>query len=304
MKEKEKLIIETAMKLFACKGVISTSVQEIATECGISKGAFYLYFESKEALLLATFHYYYDRIQSRVLEIENEGLNERDSFIKQMQCQFEELAQHKEFIIMHAREHAIPFNQDMAAFIQRMRSEGITFYTSHVFKLYGERITAHVNDIVLLLQGMLNAVMELIIFNKAQLEPARVAAYMVNRLDHLVEGLIQSQEQPLLSNNDLSNMMCSSFPQSPKDMRPILIQQIKHTLAKVMEQQDSTHLQVTLKILLDEMEADEPRTPLIEGMLHNLTAIPELRSLQANIGVYYEIKAFAAPVKAVASDPN
>ncbi|MDK8181457.1 TetR/AcrR family transcriptional regulator [Paenibacillus sp. UMB4589-SE434] len=304
MKEKEKLIIETAMKLFACKGVISTSVQEIATECGISKGAFYLYFESKEALLLATFHYYYDRIQSRVLEIENEGLNERDSFIKQMQCQFEELAQHKEFIIMHAREHAIPFNQDMAAFIQRMRSEGITFYTSHVFKLYGERITAHVNDIVLLLQGMLNAVMELIIFNKAQLEPARVAAYMVNRLDHLVEGLIQSQEQPLLSNNDLSNMMCSAFPQSPKDMRPILIQQIKHILAKVMEQQDSTHLQVTLKILLDEMEADEPRTPLIEGMLHNLTAIPELRSLQANIGVYYEIKAFAAPVKAVASDPN
>ncbi|WP_051286785.1 TetR/AcrR family transcriptional regulator [Paenibacillus taiwanensis] len=304
MKEKEKLIIETAMKLFACKGVISTSVQEIATECGISKGAFYLYFESKEALLLATFHYYYDRIQSRVLEIENEGLNERDTFIKQMQCQFEELAQHKEFIIMHAREHAIPFNEEMAAFIQQMRSEGITFYTSHVVKMYGERITAYVNDIVLLLQGMLNAVMELIIFDKAQLEPDRVATYMVNRLDDLVEGLIQSQERPLLTHHALSNMMCSAFPQSPKDMRPILIQQLKRTLAKVMDQPDSSHLQVTLRILLDEMEADEPRLPLIEGMLHNLTATPELHSLQAKIGAYYEIKAFSAPASTSAGDLN
>ncbi|MCY8280477.1 TetR/AcrR family transcriptional regulator, partial [Bacillus inaquosorum] len=38
MKEKEKLIIETALKLFAQKGYNSTSVQEIAKECKISKG--------------------------------------------------------------------------------------------------------------------------------------------------------------------------------------------------------------------------------------------------------------------------
>ena len=37
MKEKERLIIEMAMKLFATKGVNATSVQEIVTACGISK---------------------------------------------------------------------------------------------------------------------------------------------------------------------------------------------------------------------------------------------------------------------------
>lgn len=40
MKEKERLIIESAMKLFATKGVNATSVQEIVTASGISKGAF------------------------------------------------------------------------------------------------------------------------------------------------------------------------------------------------------------------------------------------------------------------------
>ncbi len=53
MKEKERLIIEMAMKLFATKGVNATSVQEIVTACGISKGAFYLYFKSKRGTFIS-----------------------------------------------------------------------------------------------------------------------------------------------------------------------------------------------------------------------------------------------------------
>ena len=64
MKEKERLIIESAMKLFATKGVNATSVQEIVTASGISKGAFYLYFKSKDELLLATLRYYYDHVKN------------------------------------------------------------------------------------------------------------------------------------------------------------------------------------------------------------------------------------------------
>ena len=79
MKEKERLIIEMAMKLFATKGVNATSVQEIVTACGISKGAFYLYFKSKEELLLATLRYYYDKIQNKMMDIEKESLLPREN---------------------------------------------------------------------------------------------------------------------------------------------------------------------------------------------------------------------------------
>ena len=80
MKEKERLIIEMAMRLFATKGVNATSVQEIVTACGISKGAFYLYFKSKDELLLATLRYYYDKIQKKMLDIEKESLLPREKF--------------------------------------------------------------------------------------------------------------------------------------------------------------------------------------------------------------------------------
>lgn len=49
--EKENLIMEVALKLFAENGFESTSVSSIAKEAGISKGLMYNYFESKEDLL-------------------------------------------------------------------------------------------------------------------------------------------------------------------------------------------------------------------------------------------------------------
>lgn len=49
--EKEKLILEVALSLFAKNGFESTSVSMIAKKAGISKGLMYSYFKSKEDLL-------------------------------------------------------------------------------------------------------------------------------------------------------------------------------------------------------------------------------------------------------------
>jgi len=49
--EKEALILETALRLFAKNGYLSTPVSLIAKEAGISKGLMYNYFKSKEDLL-------------------------------------------------------------------------------------------------------------------------------------------------------------------------------------------------------------------------------------------------------------
>ncbi len=46
-------IIESAIRLFSSRGYTAASVDDICTEAGISKGAFYHHFESKQALFLA-----------------------------------------------------------------------------------------------------------------------------------------------------------------------------------------------------------------------------------------------------------
>ena len=51
--ETKARILESAIKLFSSRGYNKASVDEICREAGISKGAFYHHFESKQALFLA-----------------------------------------------------------------------------------------------------------------------------------------------------------------------------------------------------------------------------------------------------------
>lgn len=51
--ETRSRILESAVKLFSTQGYNKASVEDICTEAGISKGAFYHHFESKQALFRA-----------------------------------------------------------------------------------------------------------------------------------------------------------------------------------------------------------------------------------------------------------
>jgi TetR/AcrR family fatty acid metabolism transcriptional regulator len=53
--DKRKRILRAAVKVFARKGYFAARVAEIARRAGVADGTIYLYFESKEALLVALF---------------------------------------------------------------------------------------------------------------------------------------------------------------------------------------------------------------------------------------------------------
>lgn len=50
--QRRKEILEAALGLFSSKGFHETTMEEVAGEAGVAKGTIYLYFESKEHLLL------------------------------------------------------------------------------------------------------------------------------------------------------------------------------------------------------------------------------------------------------------
>lgn len=290
MKEKEKWIIEAAMQLFAKKGFSSTSVQEIAAESGISKGAFYLYFESKEALLLAIFQYYSNRIQQRIMEVEGLNLSKRELFERQIEVQLEEIMQHKAFIVMLIREFSIPYNADIAAFVHSIRMESNTFYRTKLIQVYGEEIERYSHDLTLLVHGILGACNELILLNRAELSPARVAVYITNRIDSLVSGMLASAEEPLLLSEEWMQLSgCGAAP-GEAEAKTALLQAVSAAADVAAKQAGSEHLAVTLDLLRQEMAAEAGRLPLIEGMLHNLGAYPELQSLRDEVRSYYGLQ--------------
>jgi len=58
--ETRRRIVETALTLFRERGFDETTIRDIASEAGLSLGAAYYYFKSKEAIVAA----YYDYVQT------------------------------------------------------------------------------------------------------------------------------------------------------------------------------------------------------------------------------------------------
>ncbi|WP_232423508.1 TetR/AcrR family transcriptional regulator [Bacillus sp. AP8] len=62
MMVKKQLIMENALELFANNGIEATSIQQITKKCGISKGAFYLSYKSKNELVFGLIEYFMSEI--------------------------------------------------------------------------------------------------------------------------------------------------------------------------------------------------------------------------------------------------
>jgi len=72
--QRREQILDAAAQLFASKGFEKTSVDEIARTAGLSKGAIYWYFPSKESVLIALAENYQSRSQSTVVESASEDM--------------------------------------------------------------------------------------------------------------------------------------------------------------------------------------------------------------------------------------
>ncbi len=62
-------LLDAAEKLFATKGLIETTVADIAEEAGVAKGTFYLYFPSKDHCVVAVKKRLADEIVDRFIEV-------------------------------------------------------------------------------------------------------------------------------------------------------------------------------------------------------------------------------------------
>lgn len=65
--EREKQLIDEAIKVFSAKGYVATSVTDIVESAGVARGTFYHYFDSKEEIFLRIIDIYFENL-NRILE--------------------------------------------------------------------------------------------------------------------------------------------------------------------------------------------------------------------------------------------
>lgn len=279
MNEKKEKIIKTGIRLFAKKGFSSTTIQEIAVECGISKGAFYLHFKSKEALLLSACEYYISMSMEEVKKIKAEHQNKppKDVFKKQIAYQFQEFLEHKDFIILLLSEKIIPENQKVKQSFHEANIQFNMLYREALLSSYGESITPFLADASVMAQGIVSSYIHFLIFNEnMEFQTEQVAEFLISRIDDLVMGLIEENPDPLLPED--------IFTQPP----PNILNEIR----KAKEQHGLPEdVIVSLEVMEEECAKEEPRNPIIKGMLSNLAGSgnDQIEKLRSYIETYFSM---------------
>lgn len=149
--EQEKEAIRTQMrekgkKLFERQGVKKTSVDELAQAVGISKGAFYLFYESKEELLMEILEGLETDFRTRIFDFSiNAKSNARQllaKLLKDALLTWDEYPLLKNFSVadyeylarklppQRVQAHANRDNEFVEEFIKRVKREGISVKAS------------------------------------------------------------------------------------------------------------------------------------------------------------------------------
>jgi AcrR family transcriptional regulator len=125
--ERRHQIIDTAQKLVYTKGYEQMSIQDILDDLKISKGAFYHYFGSKQALLEALIVHLEDEGELIVNPIIQNG---RLSAIEKLQAFFDSLNNwklaHKTYLMALTK---VLYSDDNAIFRQKLITAGIQRFT-------------------------------------------------------------------------------------------------------------------------------------------------------------------------------
>lgn len=282
MTEKEKVIIQAGMKLFAQKGFSSTSIQEIATESNISKGAFYLHFKSKDDLLLSILEYIFETIESSRLVFENQDISPREKFIKQITAFFRTFIGHKEFMIMLSKEQAIPRNEEIKKLFFKKRFDSHLLHRKGLVSMYGQKIEPYSIDLALILEGLFQTYVGLMMLEPAEFEIEKLSHYLMKRMDSIVKDI--SSDEPFLTEEKMGNIIKNSkqFFESAN-----VNNMIKNIRKKINLMENREVLEISLDVLEEEVNKKSPRLPVIKGMLSNFKGIETLDPFTKEMADFY-----------------
>jgi AcrR family transcriptional regulator len=291
MQEKKIIIIERATEIIAKKGYHAASIQEIAEASKLSKGAFYSYFKSKDELLAEIVRYHFRLISEEIEKVDEQVMpNSRDKAKLKLATIMREMVKRGNFIVMQRHEIDSDIGKEMELFFLEVRETGRRKTELDLLDVYGERSKPYLKDLRILLEGMLYQFIGDMLLYGLLLDLDRTAAYIMERMDDMVAGLLRRKTEPLVTEN--TPVASSVFE---KELRDKEVMQVLHRMQAVILKLDSTHsdmeeLQGVVELIQEEMRGKEPKKLLIQGLLANFKGISELESLRTELAQLLNIK--------------
>lgn len=287
MNEKKKRILEESVKLFAKKGYYSTSIQEIVNQSQVSKGAFYLYFSSKEALVLEIIEYYHALVLEKVNAIRSENIDPRIKLQSQVQMIIDLVSEHREYVLMTVRDKINI--EEIDQLMYRVNKSNFNWIKMSIEEVYGKEIERYSVDATILLDGLVQGYLKSIVLFDLDLDNTCLAQFIIQRFDDMVKGLLRQNVNPQVNLIDINRKQLETT-----DDQNIYEDYLKQIIATVNQlkipNQQKQQLNEAVSIIEQEWKKEETNLVIIRGMLAELSTVEQLKELTHKLGDFMGIK--------------
>lgn len=271
-------ITQSAIHLFSKKGYQSTSIQDIADNCSIAKGTIYKFFPSKEDLYIHILDERHLQISQEIDQIkQNPSLTPRSRFIAEIEYQIRGFLNYG--ILFTSDMELAPFeNRKIRTYIDKFMKKLLAYYRDILMRYYGSDIKEHAWDLAILLSGGLKEFNFLMHYGNKPLPIGELIAFIVERMDNLVDGLQKSSSRPILPDSIMSEYaMVDEEELSIAKRKALLYEVLLSTIQDInVTNSRKNELKEVFLLLKEEEESEKPRRFLINVLLNDLAKEYEL----------------------------
>jgi hypothetical protein len=274
---KQKLIMEKSLELFAKQGFESTSVQQITEHCGISKGAFYLSFKSKDELILALIDHFMVQVISDIDYIVKNTTSD-ELLYNFYFATFTSFDKHADFAKILIKEQMHSFNEELLAKMHYYDRLNEQIILSMIERLYGEEVETIKYDLIYCIKGFMSTYSQLFLFFNIPLDMNLLAQSLVEKTNLLA----RHTTIPFISENLIKMIKQPPNEEVTKDQ---LIELLEQTIEEIEDSVEKESL-----ILLKQQLFEPNLSPVIvRGLLENIRNHPHCKWISYVLRGYYNL---------------
>lgn len=256
---KKQRILESAIRLFAQKGIESTSVQHITQAAGISKGAFYLAFPSKEALIKeiidSSMKEFVADIDRVVNSFEPAQTKLRLYFLAHLAL----LEKQKDFAKIYAQEQMHALNEEILEKLIHYDAWIDRSLLALLSELYGESLAGRRYDLLVSVKGFVRIYSQLVLFHPYPHDIGKIAEVLTEKTNVLAEHSNTAY---------LTEEMVELSMPGPEEVTTVA--KLLSIIAELLEDDHPPLIAESLALLAEELQSKAPRQAIVHGLQANI----------------------------------
>jgi len=275
---KKQLIMEKALELFSEQGFEATSVQQITERCGISKGAFYLSFKTKDELVFSMVDYYLQQFLIDIDQVVRGSYNKDTLLVEFYKSIFQAFKAHSASARVFFNEKIFLSKKELFHKITAYEAEMSKSIVYMLEQLYEDKLQETKYDVMYCIKGFMKSYAELFIFSNMPLDLDQLAKSLAEKTDIIA----RFTTIPFIT-EDLVHFVSKPCEQEIS----------KETLLQLMEQHISNMEESiereSMVLLKDQVENPTYSMPILKGLVENIRVEPAYNWVAYVLTKYFKV---------------